>query len=39
MNADAVGKLYLRQLSLAAELSDFAPDELELCWLIHGRFR
>jgi lipopolysaccharide transport system permease protein len=38
VDADAVGKLHLRQLALAAELPDLAADELELCWLVHAGF-
>jgi len=32
MHADALGKLHLRQLSLAAELPDLAADQLNLDW-------
>ncbi len=38
MHADTIGKLYLRQLTLTAELPDLAADELELGWLIHWGF-
>jgi hypothetical protein len=38
MDADLLGELHLRQLSLAAKLPDLAPDELELYWLVHGGF-
>ena len=39
VDADPFGELHLRELSLAAQLTDLAADELDLSWLIHQSLR